>query len=85
MWASLLPIIAKYGLDFAYSLWMKIEAGKEPTTADWSELKTFASKDAEAYLRAACERAGLDWESPQALELRKALCPGCFIPALPTK
>lgn len=82
MWTALLPIIAKYGLDFAYALWVKIEAGLEPTAQDWAELKGFASKDAEAYLRAACERAGLAWDSPQALELRKALCPGCFIPAL---
>jgi hypothetical protein len=82
MWATLLPIIAKYGLDFAYSLWTKIQTGKDPTATDWTELKAFANKDSEAYLKEACARAGIAWDSPQALELRKALCPGCFIPAL---
>lgn len=79
MWITLIPIMVKYGLDFAMSLWTKIQAGKDPTPADWVELKAIVGGTSEQELHAAVDRAGLDWNSPQVLQLRQALCPSCFI------
>lgn len=53
MWAILIPIIAKYGIEFAYKLWANIKAGGEPTQAQWDELTALSKKTYEDYINEA--------------------------------
>lgn len=55
-WAVLIPIIAKYGIDFALKIWQKWSSGKDPTEADFLELQLLANKDADAYEKEAREK-----------------------------
>lgn len=50
MWTSLTPIIARYGVEFAYQLWGNIKSNKEPTEDDWQLLKGLAEKRFDDYL-----------------------------------
>jgi hypothetical protein len=56
MWITLLPIIAKYGTEFAYKLWGNIKTNKEPTEADWQELIALSNKSYTDYLNEAQAR-----------------------------
>lgn len=50
IWLDLAPIIAKYGVDFAYKLWANIKAGGDPTEEQWNDLQALAQKNASDYL-----------------------------------
>lgn len=50
MWVTLIPIIAKYGIEFAYQFWKNIKTGGEPTEAQWDELKKLANKSYDDYI-----------------------------------
>ena len=56
MWVTLIPIIAKYGVEFAYKLWGNIKNNNEPTEADWQALIELSNKTYEDYLNEAQER-----------------------------
>lgn len=49
MWAALIPIIAKYGIEFGYQLWQNIQAGN-PTEEQWQALLKMADKSYDDYL-----------------------------------
>lgn len=59
-WVELLPIIAKYGIEFAYKLWLKLAAGGEPTQTDWDELLGLSRKQAKDKMLAVLAVAGID-------------------------
>lgn len=41
-WELLAPIIARYGIEFAYALWKAATERKEPTEQDWQALRKLA-------------------------------------------
>lgn len=58
MWATILPLIVKYGIPVAYEIWGVVSKHPEPTETAWAELlalnaKTDATYFAEAQARAA--------------------------------
>lgn len=57
MWTILAPIIAKYGVEFAYNLWGNIKAGGDPTEEQWATLRELAKKTASDYLKEAEAKA----------------------------
>jgi hypothetical protein len=57
MWTILAPIIARYGIEFAYKLWANIQAQGEPTEAQWEELRAVAAKTYDDYIAAAQAKA----------------------------
>ncbi len=69
MWATLIPVIAQYGIPFAESLWTKWTSGKDPTAQDWADLKALAGQTAKSQMLAALGRAGIDPASPQGVAL----------------
>lgn len=68
-WEIMIPIIAKFGLDFAELLMKKYGTGNPPTLADLQELKALTQKDAKAIMLARLTAAGIDPASPQGLIL----------------
>lgn len=64
-WEILIPIIAKFGLDFAELLMKKYSTGNPPTLADLQELKALTEKKARDLLLARLAAAGIDPASPQ--------------------
>lgn len=56
MWTILIPIIAKYGVEFAYQLWANIKAG-DPTEEQWTALRTLADKSYDDYIAEARAKA----------------------------
>lgn len=59
MWVTLIPIIARYGVEFAYKLWANIKDNKEPTEADWQALIELGNKSYESYINDAQYRLRL--------------------------
>ena len=57
MWLTLAPIIARYGMEFAYKLWGNMKADSEPTEAQWEELRKIAAKTYDSYVAEAKARA----------------------------
>lgn len=50
IWATLIPIIAKYGVEFAYKLWANVQSKQEVTQEQWDELLKLADKTFDDYL-----------------------------------
>lgn len=50
IWATLIPIIAKYGVEFAYKLWANVSSKQEVTQEQWDELLKLADKTFDDYL-----------------------------------
>ena len=69
MWATLIPIIASYGLPFAEKLWVKWTSGANPTQADWDDLKSMASQTPLSQMKAALARANIPETDPHAVAL----------------
>lgn len=69
MWTVLLPLIVQYGLPFAEQMWQNINAGTDPTQAQWDQLKALSQNTARTQLLAALARAGVDPASPNAVAL----------------
>lgn len=69
MWATLVPIIAQYGLPFAETLWKKWTSGADPTAQDWADLKAMAQQTALSQMKAALARAGIPETDPHAIAL----------------
>ncbi len=65
MWATLIPIIAQYGLPLAEALWTKWASGSDPTQADWDELKTLAGQSAKDRMTKVLIDHGIDPASAQ--------------------
>lgn len=58
MWQALIPIIARYGTEYAYKLWSNIQSKGDPTEEQWEELRKIAAKDYDKYIAEAKARAG---------------------------
>lgn len=43
-WAVLLPIIAQYGIPFAYDLWKIVSSSSTPTQEQWDALLKLSEK-----------------------------------------
>lgn len=69
MWATLIPIIAQYGLPFAESLWNKWTSGANPTAQDWADLTALAQNTARSQMLAALQRANIPVTDPHAVAL----------------
>lgn len=74
-WATLIPIIAAYGLPLAEKLWQKWSTNSEPTQADWDELKALGAQTMESQVLAALVRNGVSVDDPKAKELLALLKP----------
>lgn len=71
-WIVIAQLVAQYGpqgIDLAEKLWQKWSAGKEPTQADFDELRAFASVSARDRLKAQLTLAKIPLDAPQALAL----------------
>ena len=70
-WATLIPLIAQYGIPFVTKLidkWTNNPNGA-PTAAEWQELVTLSQQTAKTQMLAALSRAGIDPNSPQGQAL----------------
>lgn len=56
-WAQLIPLIAKYGLPWAYQFWQTVQNKENPTEADWQTLLNLANKPLDQYIAEAKARA----------------------------
>jgi hypothetical protein len=65
-WLDLVPIIARYGVEFAYSFWSTVKDKTQPTEEDWQSILGLVRKPMSEYLAEARVRAGLPPEPPQA-------------------
>ncbi len=70
LWASLIPIIAKESLAVAELLVKKWQAGKDPTLADFDELRALSSQNASAQAEKVITDLGL---TPDKAEMIRAL------------
>lgn len=64
-WATLIPIIAQYGLPLAESLFQKWTTGAPPTQADFTALLALANQNASAQMKALLTQNNIDPASPQ--------------------
>ena len=58
-WEMLMPVIARYGVEFAYELWNTIKDKHQPTEEDWQIILTLARKPMAEYIQEAKARAAL--------------------------
>lgn len=58
-WEVLIPLIIKYGLPLAESIFQKWSAGTPPTQKDFDDLKALASLDATAQAKSVIASLGL--------------------------
>jgi len=68
-WATLIPLISRYGLPLAEKLWHLFNSGGAPTQADWDELRKLGDQTATSQLTDALLRAGIDPNSDAAKAL----------------
>lgn len=73
MWSTLIPIIAKYGVDFAELLWQKWATGANPTSADWADLRSLNQKTPHDFLAEALARAGIPVTDQRYVDLMAKL------------
>lgn len=62
-WNDILPLIARYGIEFAYKFWANAQNNTVPTEEAWAELRAIA-KPYDQYIAEARERAGLPPVTP---------------------
>lgn len=62
-WTQLAPLIARYGIEFAYKFWANAKNNAEPTEQEWTELRKIA-KPYDQYIEEARVRAGLPPSPP---------------------
>ncbi len=55
-WEILIPLIAKYGIPWAYEFWQTISQHPAPTAEAWDKLLALANKTEEQYLTEARAR-----------------------------
>jgi hypothetical protein len=58
-WELLAQLIVKVGLQAAYEIWQKAEAGNKPTHEDWLGILAVGTKPSDVYLAEARARLGL--------------------------
>lgn len=68
-WATLIPLIAQYGLPYVEQLWKLWTSNSTPTQADFDNLRALASQSAADRMKANLVAAGIDLSSPQAIQL----------------
>ncbi len=56
-WTALIPLIARYGIEWSYEFWKTIQNKEQPTEADWQSLIALANKPMVSYLEDAEMRA----------------------------
>lgn len=56
-YADLIPLIARYGIEFAYKYWANAQNNATPTESSWAELRALA-KPYDQYIEEARARAG---------------------------
>lgn len=59
MWTALIPVMVKYGVEFAYQLWANIKSDKEPTQEDWDKLLALSTKTYDDYVNEALAKRGV--------------------------
>lgn len=68
-WEILIPVIGKYSIELAESLWKRWASGQLPTQADWDDLKAMSNQTAKDRMLLALTRAGIDPNSDQGKAL----------------
>lgn len=68
-WATLIPIIAQYGLPYAEKLWQLWSSPSVPTQADFDALRALVTQSAKDRMKANLVAAGIALDSPQAQQL----------------
>ncbi len=63
-WADLIPLIARYGVEFAYTFWATVKDKSQPTEEDWQSIIKLANTPMAEYIRQARIRAGLPPDIP---------------------
>lgn len=56
-WADLIPLIARYGLEWALEFWRTVQKHPTPTEAAWEAVLAITNKTEEEYLKEARARA----------------------------
>jgi hypothetical protein len=57
-WATLIPIIVRYGVPYAYDFWKIVTTHTEPTEEAWQKLLALSEKSYSSYISDAQARAG---------------------------
>lgn len=57
-WTILAPLIAQYGIPWAFEFWKIVVAHPEPTQESWDKLLALSQKTYADYIKDALERAG---------------------------
>jgi hypothetical protein len=68
-WATLIPIIAQYGLPVAEALYKKWAANGVPTQTDFDELRILLQQKAVDKMKERLVLAGFQLDDPKALAL----------------
>lgn len=68
-WAIWIELIAKYGLELAYKLWLKWQANGNPTQQEWDDLLAMTKQTARDRMVAQLTAAGIPLDSPEAKAL----------------
>ncbi len=58
-WATLIPLIAQYGLPWAFSFWQIVTQHPEPTEEAWTKLLALSQKPMLEYINESRARVGL--------------------------
>jgi hypothetical protein len=69
MWEALIPIIAQEGIPVAEALFQKWASGKDPTQADFDELRSLGNQHAIDRIKAKLVARGIPLDSDQAKQL----------------
>jgi hypothetical protein len=56
-WTTLIPIIVKYGVPYAYDFWTIVTTHTEPTEEAWQKLLALSQKSYGSYISEAQARA----------------------------
>jgi hypothetical protein len=49
-WTALLPIIAQYGIPYAFEIWKILQRHDKPTAEAWQELLALSQKPMSSYI-----------------------------------
>ncbi len=58
-WQLILPLVAQYGIPYAYQIWLIVTQHAEPTQAAWDALLALSQKPMLEFINDARARAGL--------------------------
>jgi len=63
-WTALIPLIAQYGLPWAYNFWKIVSGTDTPTDAQWQALLAMSQKPLSDYIKEAADKAGIPTPIP---------------------